>query len=220
MSDRPKPNQALDPTGQQSALNPTSGAVKFQSSAIGVTTAKRQDPFAEQNKQVAKKLRENKKKRKIVIIVLSSVGGAVAIGLVAWLIIWLVTSITAANDMSLGGDAATVVQDEAQGVLSDTGNIDDVTTYFDNQINGAEDDSEKADLMIIEMSVYADNAAPQKVVDASERVNSDNLSSEQRSRYYGMLVNAYMNLGDEESAYYYIDLMEQEGLLEAEGVEG
>lgn len=122
--------------------------------------------------------------------------------------------------MSLGGDAATVVQDEAQGVLSDTGNIDDVTTYFDDQINESEDDSEKADLMIIEMSVYADNAAPQKVVDASERVDSDNLSSEQRARYYGMLVNAYMNLGDEESAYYYIDLMEQEGLLETEGVEG
>lgn len=55
MSDRHKHNQALDPTGRQSALNPTSGAVKFQSSAIGITTAKRQDLFAEQNKQAAKK---------------------------------------------------------------------------------------------------------------------------------------------------------------------
>lgn len=202
--------------------NPPKGpdAVQFKSKDIGVETAKPQDIFAKQRKEAEKQKQAEKKTRKILIIVFSILGGLIVIGLLIWLIIWLISSHNAANDLTPGSDNATTIQEEAEEIYAGSNNLDDVTNYFNDRVNNAESDDEKADLTIIEMSVYNDKDAPQKVVDAAERVDASYMSDEQRGRFYGMLVNAYTNLGDEEKAYYYIDLLEQEGLLETEGVEG
>lgn len=202
--------------------NPPKGpeAVQFKSKDIGVETAKPQDIFAKQRKEAEKQKQAEKKTRKILIIVFSIIGGLIVIGLLIWLIVWLINSHNAANDLTPGSDNATTIQEEAEEIYAGSNSLDDVTNYFNDRINNAESDDEKADLTIIEMSVYNDKDAPQKVVDAAERVDASYMSDEQRGRFYGMLVNAYTNLGDEEKAYYYIDLLEQEGLLETEGVEG
>ena len=202
--------------------NPPKGpdAVQFKSKDIGVETAKPQDIFAKQRKEAEKQKQAEKKTRKILIIVFSILGGLIVVGLLIWLIVWLINSHNAANDLTPGSDNATTIQEEAEEIYAGSNSLDDVTNYFDDRINSAESDDEKADLTIIEMSVYNDKDAPQKVVDAAERVDASYMSDEQRGRFYGMLVNAYTNLGDEEKAYYYIDLLEQEGLLETEGVEG
>lgn len=195
-------------------------AVQFKSKDIGVETAKPQDIFAKQRKEAEKQKQAEKKTRKILIIVFSILGGLIVIGLLIWLIVWLINSHNAANDLTPGSDNATTIQEEAEEIYAGSNNLDDVTNYFNDRVNNAESDGEKADLTIIEMSVYNDKDAPQKVVDAAERVDASYMNDEQRGRFYGMLVNAYTNLGDEEKAYYYIDLLEQEGLLETEGVEG
>ena len=202
--------------------NPPKGpdAVQFKSKDIGVETAKPQDIFAKQRKEAEKQKQAEKKTRKILIIVFSILGGLIVIGLLIWLIVWLINSHNAANDLTPGSDNATTIQEEAEEIYAGSNNLDDVTNYFNDRVNNAESDGEKADLTIIEMSVYNDKDAPQKVVDAAERVDASYMNDEQRGRFYGMLVNAYTNLGDEEKAYYYIDLLEQEGLLETEGVEG
>lgn len=202
--------------------NPPKGpdAVQFKSKDIGVETAKPQDIFAKQRKEAEKQKQAEKKTRKILIIVFSILGGLIVIGLLIWLIVWLINSHNATNDLTPGSDNATTIQEEAEEIYAGSNSLDDVTNYFNDRINNAESDDEKADLTIIEMSVYNDKDAPQKVVDAAERVDASYMSDEQRGRFYGMLVNAYTNLGDEEKAYYYIDLLEQEGLLETEGVEG
>lgn len=202
--------------------NPPKGpdAVQFKSKDIGVETAKPQDIFAKQRKEAEKQKQAEKKTRKILIIVFSILGGLIVIGLLIWLIVWLISSHNAANDLTPGSDNATTIQEEAEEIYAGSNSLDDVTNYFNDRINSAESDDEKADLTIIEMSVYNNKDAPQKVVDAAERVDASYMSDEQRGRFYGMLVNAYTNLGDEEKAYYYIDLLEQEGLLETEGVEG
>ena len=202
--------------------NPPKGpdAVQFKSKDIGVETAKPQDIFAKQRKEAEKQKQAEKKTRKILIIVFSILGGLIVIGSLIWLIVWLINSHNAANDLTPGSDNATTIQEEAEEIYAGSNSLDDVTNYFNDRINNAESDDEKADLTIIEMSVYNDKDAPQKVVDAAERVDASYMSDEQRGRFYGMLVNAYTNLGDEEKAYYYIDLLEQEGLLETEGVEG
>ena len=202
--------------------NPPKGpdAVQFKSKDIGVETAKPQDIFAKQRKEAEKQKQAEKKTRKILIIVFSILGGLIVIGLLIWLIVWLINSHNAANDLTPGSDNATTIQEEAEEIYAGSNSLDDVTNYFNDRINNAESDDEKADLTIIEMSVYNDKDAPQKVVDAAERVDASYMSDEQRGRFYGMLVNAYTNLGDEEAAYYYINLLEQEGLLEMEKVEG
>ena len=209
-------------TTPQTPPNPPKGpdTVQFKSKDIGVETAKPQDIFAKQRKEAEKQKQAEKKTRKILIIVFSILGGLIVVGLLIWLIVWLINSHNAANDLTPGSDNATTIQEEAEEIYAGSNSLDDVTNYFDDRINSAESDDEKADLTIIEMSVYNDKDAPQKVVDAAERVDASYMSDEQRGRFYGMLVNAYTNLGDEEKAYYYIDLLEQEGLLETEGVEG
>lgn len=199
----------------------TDSSIQYKSSVIGVETAKRQDLFAEQNRRLAKKRAKDRQTRKIVFIILGVIGGLAVIGLITWLLIVLFTNQDSApTDLTLGGEGATVIQEEAETILTDTGSVDNVTEYFDEKINSETNVAAKNDMVIIEMSLYTQNGYAEKVITSSERIDASTLTDEQFSIYGSLLVNAYINVGDVEKSNEYIQQLYDRGLLETTGVSG
>ncbi len=145
----------------------------------------------------------------------------VGVGLLLWGIVVLILVLIGEPkmpDYALGGDTATSVQERAQeawreamvkseeaGLASGDpeAGIEAVNDYFSSQLAQANSEKERVNLTLIEMSVLAENAQPAAVIRASSRVSLAEMDETQRGQYWGMLMNAYYNLGDYESGNYF-----------------
>lgn len=145
----------------------------------------------------------------------------VGVGLLLWGIVVLILVLIGEPkmpDYSLGGDTATSVQERAQEAWQEAmvkseeaglasgdpeAGIEAVNDYFSSQLAQANSEKERVDLTLIEMSFLAENAQPAAVIRASSRVSLTEMDETQRGQYWGMLMNAYYNLGDYESGNYF-----------------
>lgn len=162
-----------------------------------------------------------------------AVAVVVVVGLVIWGIVVLVLSLTGVSEDTeyvLGSDDAAVVQETAQGVWRDAVRGEDTTLgddvesgvaavkeYFSGEIAKAESETEKVNLVLVEMAVFAANAQPEAVKSASARVSMAEMDEIQLGQYYGMLMNAYYNLGDFESGNYFAQKLGEMELDEEAG---
>ena len=218
MSDQSKQELDSGVTNTQRVPHPSSkDTLKFESSVIGIKTAKRQDPFDEQNKRAAKQQKEDQKKRKIAAIVLSIVGGVVVVGLVIWLIVFLIqnfapdesatgtvvfSSDTVTQDMTdLGNLANSAFGGEVtrndEGEIVVNGNMDAADTVFDKTINLPQNQDFTNQINLSRIKFYQDNGRYDLVINYLEQINPS---------YYNIASITYHQLGDDEKSEEYLRL--------------
>lgn len=227
MSDQSKQELDSGVTNTQRVPHPSSkDTLKFESSVIGIKTTKRQDPFAEQNKRAAKQQKEDQKKRKIAAIVLSIVGGVVVVGLVIWLIVFLIqnfapdesatgtvvfSSDTVTQDMTdLGNLANSAFGGEVtrndEGEIVVNGNMDAADTVFDKTINFPQNQDFTNQINLSRIKFYQDNGRYDLVINYLEQIDPEKLSVSERASYYNIASITYHQLGDDEKSEEYLRL--------------
>lgn len=212
--------------------------VQFSTANIGKWAAKQESPFAEQNRRADEKRQRSAKTRRKVLPIVAIVGGIIAIGLIVWGVIMLVRALNAPEklpeDIAYGSEGATEIQGKAQEIWNqylsnlNPGNddqgqneenpddsenisqaIEAVSDYFDEQLSLVNNDTQKADLVIIEMDVMNTNNQPEGVISAGSKADPDTMTNYQKGLYYGMLTNAYYNVGNTSEGDRYFDLLTQ-----------
>lgn len=210
--------------------------VQFTADKIGHWASKQENPFAEQNrKAAAKKQREHEQAKKatpIVAIILGIAAVIAAVGGLAVLVFTLINSDPLPDDITIGSEGAGMVLDQSQKIFTERfdkiQNTDNKTTedatqeaidaakkFYDRKFNQATSQDQKNDLVLLEMELFNNNAQPQQVIDSAQKANSDTMTDMQKGMYWGMLVNAYFNINDTESANKYLGLLNS---LESENI--
>ena len=218
--------------------NPPKGpdAVQFKSKDIGVETAKPQDIFAKQRKEAEKQKQAEKKTRKILIIVFSILGGLIVIGLLIWLIVWLVQiNTTPAEDDPVVVDP-TILTPGSTEELSNLSNA--AQSAFEDAANNGGDAEAAADaifesatqndadaayanqILLSKIMFYGVNGDYASVREIFDEVDPDQLPLDQQIIYYNVGSNAYQEGGDYARAEEYINLVYELSRAEGNGQGG
>lgn len=104
------------------------------------------------------------------------------------------------------GNDATTPQPSEEEVDAAIGAVNDFYNQWSETTN---DELKKAELMLLEMETFYNNAQMGALVEASKKANYEVLNTAQKSQYYGMLVNASNALGDVPTANMYLELMKE-----------
>lgn len=208
-----------------------SGGFCFNSSEIGVTTARPKDFFAEQNrKAVDSKRRSTQKRKKIVkyfslVLCLVVLVGILVIG-VSFIIKINQPEVLDAGAMTeesqtklveengeyaLGTEEAIKVQEEAEQIILDGGDYTGLGEFFDEKITASEGEAERINLVLLEMQAFYRQNMPEEVILASKKVNYENMTKAQISIYGGLLYSAYTSIGQVSLAQYYYNLSIERG---------
>lgn len=212
--------------------------VQFKTANIGKWAAQQENPFAEQNRRADEKRQRSAKTRRKVLPIVAIIGGIIALGLIVWGVVMLVMALNAPEklpeDIAFGSEGASEVQGKAQEIWDrywnniasgdddqnqdnenpgDTADvsqaIEAVSDYFDEQLSIANNDSQKNDLVIIEMDLMNTNEQPEGVISAGNKGNPDTMTDYQKGLYYGMLTNAYYSVGNISEGDRYFELLTQ-----------
>lgn len=177
--------------------------------------AKKDDPFAEQNAKRAEKLKTKVKRRKRIIVIGSIVGGAAVISAVVIAIIFSLTKLDSeeseANETIT--DYNTIQNESQQAFDSSDKSAPEIANYYKDLINKTTSNAEKATLHISEISSLAQNGFVGEAIDAATDFELSSYwqsaNQTQLSIYYGVLINIYSSLNDNERMEYYINLLQQ-----------
>lgn len=235
VSAQPSANNPPTPSAQQPATV-EKNQIKFHSSDLHQTkVATRENPFAEQNRQAAKrKEKQQKITKKSLTITGITLGAILIIGFLIWLIWWLFTFHIYEVDHGLEEwqQEANKVHQEAQEIYN-TGsigsdepnnkpgsedNVEAVNKFFDDKINATEDLSSKIDVVLMEIVFYDQNSRPDLVIRASEKISeyADQMSLTQLALYVPVIYNNYIALGNDEMADYWMNYAVEKGAIDGE----
>lgn len=87
------------------------------------------------------------------------------------------------------------------------GAIAAVNEYFAQQSADIQNDIQQNNYKFIQMNFYNDNGQSEDVISIANEMNIDILDEDQKAQCYGMLMNAYTNIGDMENSDYYFQLL-------------
>lgn len=201
-------------TSQKNAAD----SVAFKSSDIGVKTAVKQDPFAEQNKKAAEKKTKFAAKRKKTTIILAVIIGPVIIALVIWGIIMIINANQPEDPRSTPAVTGTAleVKNAALAAYNKDENTKDAaaaeqvfTDAIDNlqhevDLNSADGQDailrQVAELLLAKMVFYTNVQMFDRVVATSSDIDENYLTGGQLATYYNIIAVAYSEQGNEEKA--------------------
>ena len=226
-------------------LDKTDPKVQFKTENIGSWASKQENPFAKQNRERQAKKQERDQKRQKVAPFFVTFASAAVIGVALWGLVMLVVGLINGQpklpeDITLGSEGATEIQNVAQGLFNQhlkqdngkdfpdevvsefpddtTGAVSAVNEYFEQQEKLAENETQKNNLVILQMSVFNNNSQYDALLLAAEKANPDMMSDMQKGMYYTMLFNTYSNIGDEKRVQETLEKLDQ--LPIEEDVEG
>lgn len=204
-----------DPQGNSPNNLNKAPTIQFRAQDINTAKSSQTDFFAKHRQEYATK-QERKRKIRRRVIICASVAAPVVIAIIIFAIILHQPSIIVADeeqippDMEIWNGAAQKIESTAQGIYDTEQNVDE---YFDQQISEASTDAEKINLVLVEMQFYANNFQPEDVVAVASKINVNQLTTSQVGVYGGLLMNAYINIGDNTMAEYYLNLMEEKDAI-------
>ncbi len=196
----------------------TTDNVAFKSSDIGVKTAVKQDPFAEQNKKAAEKKSKAAAKRKKTTIILAVIIGLAIIALVVWGIIMIINANRPEDPRStpaVTGTALEVKNAALAAYNKDEGAKDAAAAeqVFTDAIDGLQNEvdlnsadgqeailRQVAELLLAKMVFYTNVQMFDRAVATSSDIDENYLTGGQLATYYNIIAVAYSEQGDEEKA--------------------
>ena len=195
----------------------------FTTDKIQQTKAtKPREYFDEQNRKTAERKKQNRKVRNRVLAIGLPSLTAVIVVIVALVIILQPADPDAKvpADMKIWNGEAQDLQASAQkiydirptppdndGSSSDVGDISGVDDFFNQKVEQAPNSETKNNIVLVEMQFYSDNFLPTQVIKTGEKLNINDLTTNQAGIYVGLLYNAYMNMGNTDGAAPYLELM-------------
>lgn len=189
--------------------------IQFRTQDIGIAKVNQTDFFRKHRQEYAAQQERIRKVRHIAIISLSIALLVIVAATTLVVILFRKPVQTTAEDqipseMQIWNGEAQKIQNAAQEVY----NTDQsVSEYFEQQGSETSTDAEKTNLVLVEMHFYANNFQPEAVIAASSKLNADLLTTSQVGIYGGLLMNAYINIGDNDMAEYYLNLMEEKNAI-------
>lgn len=192
-----------------------SPTVQFRAQDIGISKVSQKDFFKKHRQEYAAHQARMQKIRRRIIICASVLVVAIAAISTAVIIYYRQTTPVAVDnqispEMQIWNGEAQKIQSVAQELYETD---EDVNEYFDQQISAAPADAEKVNLVLVEMQFYSDNLQPEAVIAASAKIDINQLTVPQIGIYGGLLMNAYINIGDNIMAEYYLNLMEEKNAI-------
>lgn len=219
------PQKVISPAdGQKLIPERPRSETRFSAQEIGKRTAKSMDLFAKQRQEYeTRQRRQHRILRSVIIILTCLLVMMVALAVILIFVLRKQPSAPAEVDdgippeMEIWNGEAQQLQGAAQEIYDQPDNEEtsdaEVDEYFDQQVEAAPTDMEKVNLVLVQMQFYANNFQPEKVVAVAEQLDVELLTTSQVGLYTGMLMNAYINLGDNAKAEYYLNLMEAKGAV-------
>lgn len=227
-NENPKPTltvPATPPQSQPTQTTNTTPKVAFHSSAVHRPTAQTKDYFAEQNQQAQAKKQVNSKKIKLSLIIICSILGVAVIGGIIWLLIvnllpkqktptatpeeiqnTVTTTYDEAFDKAMdsvtdGNDTSTI------GPTNET--IDEATEIYNQAISNAGTDTALLnELRLSQMALYIMTGERyDEIIRIGSEINPNDLSLENRKKYYSYLAEAHWALGNHDETYRYYDII-------------
>ncbi len=189
--------------------------IQFRTQDIGIAKVNQTDFFRKHRREYAAQQERMRKIRHIAIISLSAVL-LVTVAVTTLLIAFFQKPIKTAienqipSEMQIWNGEAQKIQNAAQEVYDADQNVSE---YFEQQVSEAPADTERTNLVLVEMQFYANNFQPEAVIAASSKLNVNLLTTSQVGIYGGLLMNAYINIGDDAMAGYYLNLMEEKDAI-------
>lgn len=189
--------------------------IQFRTQDIGVSKVSQTDFFKKHRQEYAVRQKRTQKIRRRVLICVSILFLATVAISILIIIFHRQTAPAIVDDqvppeMQIWNGEAQRIQSAAQEIYETD---QDVSEYFDQQIDRASIDAEKVNLVLVEMQFYSDNFQPEAVITASAKINVEQLTVSQVGIYGGLLMNAYINIGDNAMAEYYLNLMEEKNAI-------
>lgn len=189
--------------------------IQFRTQDIGVSKVSQTDFFKKHRQEYEVRQKRTRKIRRRVLICASMLVLAIAAISISAIVFYRRTVPTIVDsqvpsEMQIWNGEAQRIQSAAQEIYETD---QDVSEYFDQQIDGVSVDIEKANLVLVEMQFYSDNFQPEAVITASAKINVEQLTVSQVGIYGGLLMNAYINIGDNAMAEYYLNLMEEKNAI-------
>lgn len=221
----PASSQASTP-GQSSPNQPNNPSkIQFHSGQIETNATKKVDPFAKQNQAAAEKSAQNRKRRKVGIIVGTVLGIIVLAGGITGAVLLIqnyarsnnpdAPSIENASTESVINlkELAENAYVGADGINPTTGTgADDLAAaekIYDDAITASKNRNYIAQIQLSKIVFYSGNGYNEKVIATAADVNIDDLTIEQKKIFYNMLMLAYYAVGNEAEYNKYQNLMMQ-----------
>ncbi len=221
----PTSSQASTPS-QSSPNQPNNPSkIQFHSGQIEANATKKIDPFAKQNQAAAEKSAQNKKRRKIGIIVAVITGILVLAGGITAAIL-LIQNHTRSNNPdapsleNASTESIINLKELAENAYVGTDGINPTTgtgaddlaaaeKIYDDAIAASKNRNYIAQIQLSKIIFYSGNGYNEKVIATAADVNIDDLTIEQKKIFYNMLMLAYYAVGNEEEYNKYQNLMMQ-----------
>lgn len=205
---------------QESRVNPQpTNSLQFNSATIKPKAAQPLDPFAEQNAKAAEKKKQDRKKRRVLFIVLGALVSLAVVGAVVWLVVTLTHKEPETPPFTLpvinSNETSEVnkVQNQAQQIYTDAldkskdsedfDNNDaaaSVNQYFDELLNTDSGKEYSGQVRIAQVMFYINNGFYDKANEAFSQIAVETLPKEQQALYYSYGGNIYNQLGDPDKA--------------------
>ena len=209
---------------------PPAEPVEFKAKDIGIETAKPQDTFAKQRKEAEKHQQKTRQTRKILIIVFSVIGGLALIGLIVWLVIWLVQlnqpveepPVDSPTVLVSGSDEEILdLRDAAQDAYDETDDdLGAADAVFEEALQNDPDAQYANQIRLSQLMFYFANNQYDLVREHFDAIDPAALSLDQQSTYYNIGSIVYSASGDTERADEYLDLVYQLSLESGTGQGG
>ena len=181
-------------TTPKTPSQPPAEPVEFKAKDIGIETAKPQDTFAKQRKEAEKRQQKTRQTRKILIIVFSVIGGLALIGLIIWLVIWLIQlnqpveepPVDSPTVLVSGSDEEILdLRDAAQDAYDDTDDdLGAADAVFEEALQNDPDAQYANQIRLSQLMFYFANNQYDLVREHFDAIDPAALSLDQQSTYY------------------------------------
>ena len=220
----------------QANQNLNTDQVQFASSQIGTKTAKKQDPFAEQNAKRAKKQEQQSDRMKKILITIISILVVILVALIVWLIVLFAnrtndsttdeavqfTQETVNEDMAKLRELASnaydrKLEENTDGSVTMTdGDLDAAEEVFSQTLTVPGNEDFSSEINLAKIIFLVDNGQYYLAISVKDSVDIDKLTNENKFIYYNMLNLAYAGIGDTDMSNEYIRL-QTDAMIELNG---
>ncbi len=196
-------------------LNKDQDKVEFKSSDIGIKTAKVEDSFETHKQKQAAQKQQEKKQRKVFFIVLAVVLGVATLGLIIWLVIYLVdlatrpapvpetpvTTITTGSTeeiQNLSNAASNAYQSTESEEAANQAAEEIFNTAFEEEANADFQNQVRLSQIIF----YAQSDQYEKIRATVDSVDPAALTADQQATLYNLAAAAFRGNNDEKTQEY------------------